>query len=73
MWVLVMFLGLNWLKSDDLGSKWRILGFKKVGKDHKTPELVVVGPNNDLDWRVVVQLAIENFGSVGWVCSTGLY
>ena len=36
-YVLIMFLGLNWLKSDDLGSKGRNLGSKQSGKGQKDP------------------------------------
>ena len=57
-----MFLGLNWLKSDDLGSKQRILGFKESGKRPKDPELTDVGPNDDLDQRAVVQSSVRRFG-----------
>ena len=32
-----MFPGLNWLKSDDLGQKRRILGVKKTSKRPKDP------------------------------------
>ena len=32
-----MFLGLNLLKSDDLGSKQRNLGFKRSGKGQNDP------------------------------------
>ena len=34
-YVLIMFLGSNWLKYDDLGSKRRNLGFKQSGKGPK--------------------------------------
>ena len=34
-YVLIMFVGLNVLKYDDLGSKRRNLGFKRSGKGQK--------------------------------------
>ena len=50
-----MFLGLNWLKFDDLGSKRRNLGFKRSEKGQKDTGKVDVGPHDDQDWRSVVR------------------
>ena len=36
-YVLIMFLGLNLLKYDDLGSKRHNLGFERSGKGQKDP------------------------------------
>ena len=44
-----MFLGLNLLKFDDLGSKRRKLGFKRSEKGQKDNGKVDVGPHDDQD------------------------
>ena len=33
-----------------------------MGKHEKTPELIVVGPNDDLDLQVVVQSTVSRLG-----------
>ena len=48
-----MFLGLNWLKSHDLGFKRRNLGLNEIGKDQKTYDLIAVTVTDGLDlWAV---------------------
>ena len=70
-YVLIMVLGLNWLKYDYLGSKRRNLRFEQSGKRPKDPWISSCWtkrrPDGPLsDRRLVV-------GSVDWACSTGLY
>ena len=53
-YVLIIFLGLNRIKSDDLGLKRRNFGFKWSGKGSKKMGKVFDRPIDDSDWQFVI-------------------
>jgi len=65
-----MFLGLNWLKHHDLGSKRRILGVQQNRKRPKDPWLNCCRVTDRADWRVVFRLMVRtgrpSFATEDW-------